>query len=144
MANFKSHNYRNADGDVAEAGFGKVEQDVEALSIRLEEAVQMLTEQLAALTLIQTGGDDPADLTQVPITVLAGHNMIGYTGTTGIDAGVALKNAIAGGDVSQIMVFKNQQGQFYAGSADFSNLTMQFGVGYYLFNQGAAFTLTWS
>jgi len=143
MANLKSHNFRNADGDV-QATNSKLEADVLELSVKLENAVAMLTEQLAALTLIQTGGEDPADLMQVPITVLAGHNMIGYTGTTGIDAGVALKNAIEGGDVSQISIFKNQTGQFYMGTIDYSMLTLQFGVGYYLYNEGSAFTLTWS
>jgi hypothetical protein len=143
MANFKSHNYRNAAGDAVGIN-DKLEQDVMALTVQLSDAVSMLTEQLAALTLIQTGGEDPADLMQVPLTVAAGHNMIGYTGTTGIDAGVALRNAISGGDVSQIGVFKNQIGNFYVGSIDFSNLTMQFGMGYYLYNSGSAFTLTWS
>jgi hypothetical protein len=144
MANLKSHNFRNADGDGVQAINAKVEADVVALTGQLTDAVSMLSEQIAALTLIQTGGEDPADLMQVPITVLAGHNMIGYTGTTGIDAGVALKNAIEGGDVSQISIFKNQTGQFYMGTIDYSMLTLQFGVGYYLYNEGSAFTLTWS
>ena len=111
---------------------------------RVFEQLDMLSQQIVALSQIETNGVPPEETSSIPITVLSGHNMIGYTGTSGVDAAIALQNAISGADVSQISIIKNQAGQFYVPSMGFSTLTMQYGVGYYLYNSGDAFTVNWS
>jgi len=110
---------------------------------RIFEQLDMLSQQVVALSQIETNGVPPQETSSIPITVLSGHNMIGYTGTSGIDAQIALENAISGGNVSQISIIKNQAGQFCVPDV-FSTLTMQYGVGYYLYNSGDAFTVNWS
>jgi len=122
----------------------KVEADVIQVQNELTSSVDLLSDQVTSLVNAQTQGLLP-DVTQVGIQINSGHNMIGYTGASGVGAITAFQNStITLFQLGKIAVIKNDAADMYLPQYGFSNLTMEFGQGYYLYNEGEAFTLRWT
>ena len=146
--------FLNANGDVRDGSalvvnqdtndkIDQVAADIAQVQSELTQSVASLSDQINTILNATTQGV-AADVEQLPITVSSGHNMIGYTGVNGIDAVAAFNNSsISPSVLAQIDIVKNSAGQFYAPQYGYSQLTMQFGQGYYLYNNGEPFTFTW-
>ena len=69
--------------------------------------------------------------------------MFGYTGSNGIDVAEAL--IAATGDeriLDRVRIIKNQSGVFW--TKEYNGLgSMVYGTGYYLYNSGESFVVTW-
>jgi hypothetical protein len=122
----------------------KVEADVIQVQNELRDSVDLLSDQVTSLVNAQTQGLVP-DVVQVGIQINSGHNMIGYTGPSGVGAITAFQNSsINIFQLGKISVIKNDAADMYLPQYGFSNLTMEFGQGYYLYNEGEPFTLRWT
>lgn len=148
-----SETFRYATGREVQAGAAQsqalevkvdnIAADIVQVQNELSASVSALSDQISTILAATTQGVD-AGVEQLPITVSEGHNMIGYTGVNGIDAITAFNNSsIDASQLASINIIKNAAGQFYAPQWGVSLLSMQFGQGYYLYNDGAAFTFTW-
>lgn len=125
-------NYSNVDGEAS--------YELENIEI----AISDLSSQLSSLQAALTTDSNVAIASQLPHTINAGHNMFGYTGSNGISIEEAFITATGNPDIAnQIKIVKNQAGSFWMPNL-FTNLTtLTNGVGYYLYNEGNAFSVTW-
>jgi hypothetical protein len=125
-------NYSNVDGD------SSVELE------NIEIAISDLSSQLSALQVALTSDSDVAIASQLPHTINAGHNMFGYTGSNGIPIEEAFITATGNPNIGeQISIVKNQAGTFWMPNVYAGLSTMANGGGYYLYNTGNAFSVTW-
>jgi len=132
-----------AQSTAVEQKVDQVAADIAQVQQELTQSVATLSEQISTILAATTQGVE-ANVEQLPITVSSGHNMIGYTGVNGIDAIAAFNNSsVNASELARISIIKNSAGQFYAPQFGYSQLSMQFGQGYYLYNDGEPFTFTW-
>ena len=127
-----------------------VEQKVEELDVKvgsLEDAIYNLSEQITAFQTALTSTSE-VNIQNLPYTIGSGHNMFGYTGSNGIDITEAFlaatgNNAQSLEIISRISICKDQTGQFWIPNV-FNQLgSMVNGTGYYLYNEGDPFVVTW-
>lgn len=101
-----------------------------------------LSLQIESLQTAMTSESQP-NIVNLPHTITSGHNMFGYTGSNGIDVAEAL--IAATGDESildRVRIIKNQAGVFW--TKEYNGLgSMVYGTGYYLYNYGESFVVTW-
>tara|TARA_Y100000385_G_C13023126_1_gene607108 strand:- start:9 stop:452 length:444 start_codon:yes stop_codon:yes gene_type:complete len=119
-----------------------VTEDLGAISNELSASVQALQGQISALLQVQV--DPVAGVESTPYTVNAGYNMIGYTGPNGINIEDAF--ALATGSnaaFDNLAVIKDQTGIFNMPGFGGSLTTLVNGRGYWLRNNGPAFTVNW-
>lgn len=106
--------------------------------------VDSLQQQVSALNTIVTSASTPAE--NIPYVINSGYNMIGYTGTNGIDIEDAFVQASGIPNImDRIEIIKDELGVFYIGPMGFGTLgSLVNGRGYFLRNSGDAFSVTWA
>lgn len=110
------------------------------------ESIGNLSLQIETLQTALTSTAGVEVVSGLPHTITSGHNMFGYTGSNGIPTAEAFINA-TGGNASildRISIVKNDAGAFYMPSQDYDQIgSLVNGAGYYLFNEGEPFVVTW-
>ena len=135
-------NYYNADGDIQSLE-GKVD-DVKEKVEALEEIVLGVGDYIQTLQTALTSDAEP-NIVNLPHTIQSGHNMFGYTGTNGIDVTEAFLAATDGNQsiIDRISICKDQSGTFWIPNVWNGLGSMVYGTGYYLYNTGDPFQVTW-
>jgi len=127
----------------------KVEQDIAFVTDDLAGIANELRNSVSALQgqisgLIQVQVDPVAGIESTPYTVGSGYNMIGYTGPNGINIEDAF--ALATGSnaaFDNLAIIKDQAGIFNMPGYGGPLTTLVNGRGYWLRNNGPAFTVNW-
>jgi len=112
----------------------------------IEGSIENLSVQISSLQAALTTTADVSIAEQLPYTIPHGHAMFGYTGSNGIPIDEAFIAATGNENIGdQISILKNQVGQFWSPQYGYASLaSMVNGGGYYIYNSGSAFTVTWS
>ena len=126
--------------DKVDQDLGFVTADLANISDELQESVAALAGQISALNASVV--DPVAGVESTPYTIESGYNMFGYTGPNGIpivDAlGLALDDQMALGNIELI---KDQYGNMFIPGLGGGLTSLVNGRGYYLKNNGPAFTV---
>ena len=126
--------------DKVDQDLGFVTADLANISDELQESVAALAGQISALNASVV--DPVAGVESTPYTIESGYNMFGYTGPNGIpivDAlGLALDDQMALGNIELI---KDQYGNMFLPGLGGGLTSLVNGRGYYLKNNGPAFTV---
>ena len=114
----------------------------------LEDAIVSLSNQITAFQTALTAEGEP-NIVNLPHTIKSGHNMFGYTGSNGIDIVEAFLAATGNvaesvSIIDRISIVKNEDGVIWSPANDFNGIgSMVYGQGYYLYNTGEPFSVTW-
>ena len=116
-------------------------EQVKATVDKVDEDLGFVTEDLAA---ISDELEPVAGVESTPYTIQQGYNMIGYTGPNGVDIVDAFTLATGSPDaLNQLQIIKDQAGIFYVPGFGGPLTTLVNGRGYFLKNEGPAFTVNW-
>ena len=128
--------------DKVDEDLGFVTEDLAAISDELQSSVAQLQGQISALNAAVV--EPVAGVESTPYTIQQGYNMIGYTGPNGVDIVDAFTLATGSPDaLNQLQIIKDQAGIFYVPGFGGPLTTLVNGRGYFLKNEGPAFTVNW-
>jgi len=136
--------YYNADGDVGIVDLSDKVDEVREKVEALEDIVLGVGDHLTTLQTALTSEEEP-NIVNLPHTIQSGHNMFGYTGTNGVDVTEAFFAATGGNQsiIDRISICKDQTGTFWIPNVWNGLGSMVYGTGYYLYNTGDPFQVTW-
>ena len=128
--------------DKVDQDLGFVTSDLAAISDELEASVTALAGQISALNAAVV--EPVAAIESTPYTIQPGYNMIGYTGPNGVNIEDAFFLATGSSTaLNQLQIIKDQNRIFHIPGMGGSLTTLVNGRGYFLRNEGPAFSVNW-